>query len=483
MSILLELNQELSELSGTHLKWSYNGLTEPIHELTLIYVKKNVDDSINSILLNPLSMEYSLNNLEPGVEYLFMLNVVDFNRTVLTSNSLSVENPLVLSAPVIASASGLDRALQIELEEDSNSLNENDKVEFIIRRDNTLFIISKAFDASGVYVLGVADDSRIDNNYTYKVALRFVPSDASQYRVPSSISSSVFVEPTNKPNIPQSILLSANHEPSPYSLILSWTRPNDFAEWSSNFNIQIHLKKTSEINYTLKTVLTADVLTYTISDLEQQSFEYMAKVIYVNRFGAGVPAISNAMINYGVPDAPSILAVSAGDGFADVTFTNNADNGRPILFVKVLANGVNKGTFFRSDYDRWNFTIRITGLTNGETYDFAMQSQNQAGWSSMSESSEIVIPAGAPSMTVSKSGKTLTIQYTPNGRALQQLTALALDGDVAITDEIIKSIDVSQNQSLTAVQTITVDFDCSSDIVNYLAVSSNGTDALTVKNF
>ena len=101
-----------------------------------------------------------------------------------------------------------------------------------------------------------------------------------------------------------------------------------------------------------------------------------------------------------VPDAPTGVTASAGDGQATVSWTAPAsDGGTAITGYKVtaLVGGVAQGT---TDVGVVTQTV-VSGLTNGTTYTFKVAAVNGIGTGSQSAESNPVTPKANQTITVS----------------------------------------------------------------------------------
>lgn len=487
-SILLENNDLLSELSGTHLKWNYMNVQSPIFELTLIYIKKSGGNAV-SMLLNPSITELSLTSLEAGVEYLFTIKALDASRNSTQSNVLTSTNPFVIYAPVIKMISGFDNSMDVELETPVNSFTVNDKVEFVIRKSDLIFTVTKQFRVDNVYNLSTEDAVEIVNNSLYQISCRFVPDDGSIYRVPSGLSATVEGEPSNKPNAPTVSLEAIDTIDGvkvEYGLRMSWFEPNDFDEWSSSgftASYQIRTENGALLSFGSLTSseLTAKEKKLTISEITN----VRAVVVYSNRFGRGDEGISDYTHTYGKPFKPTMLSVQGGDSAIYVNYSLNGSNGSSISKIEI-ARLTPLGFQTLAELTNNDTSFIIMGLNNGEMYDIRVRVLNGWGFSEYSDFLKQEFPAGNSSMTCVKSGaKQLTVVFTPNGRPLLSLTSLAIDANPSSDEELIKDVVLSDDikTDRISVQTLVLNFNCSNEITNFIALASNNATTLIVKNF
>ena len=173
-------NDLLSVLDGVNLKWVIANFGN-VKELTLVYFKNTSDSDLVAVEIASASLKYNLKTLESGINYSFQIQATDSTNLTIYSNTLVLVAPFVLSPPVISSITGFDDAIQVNLATSSNSLTANDSVEFVLKRqsDNMLFWIVKPFTGTKIYNLSSADDAKLSNGNSYRVACMFQPDPAS----------------------------------------------------------------------------------------------------------------------------------------------------------------------------------------------------------------------------------------------------------------------------------------------------------------
>lgn len=126
---------------------------------------------------------------------------------------------------------------------------------------------------------------------------------------------------------------------------------------------------------------------------------------------------SNTAINivpYTTPDTPIIKSIVADDGTIFIYFDTAVFNGgRPVIYFLYSLDG---GTTFTSS-SQTQLPIRITGLTNGTTYNVAIKSINAAGYSALSNvvsCRPATLPSAPQIVSVAVDSVNVTIEYQPS---------------------------------------------------------------------
>lgn len=476
------LSQDLeTSVDGVNLKWSLSNFAGLEKEVTLIYYKNSSDADILSVDVAP-TRKINL-NLESGMSYSFQVQVTDTYNTTAYSNTLVLTSPYMLSPPTISSYIGLDAELQIHVDASGNTLTSSDTVEFIFKKsDNTVFWVVKAYQSSGTY--SISADDGIMNNISYRVACMFQPSALSTlYTSPSSMSNSMTMTPTNIPNAPGSISITSNAstgETLPVATVI-WTRPSDFSEWSSTFQILVSVTDTLG-NETTMLYIDNDATSHTFTNLTR-SLMYFATVKYSNNFGSGPSISSSPIVLTTRSDAPTITSIVPGDGTALISWMAPAYTGAtPITGFRLY-----KDQTFVRDFDSTSLSFLVEGLTNGVSYDFALSVLNATYPSELSAQTP-VIPVGQMSIiSVVPVSKTLTITIRPNGKPVNKVLIVALDSDpdsTLDTTEFVVDIpiqNISQSASSDIVVTKTFSH-FTSAISFYCIIASNDNNSAFLKS-
>jgi hypothetical protein len=482
------LSQDLaSSLSGVNLKWALVGLAA-IKELSLIYFKDSSDADIVSmdIASGLVKNNLSLSNFVSGQAYSFQLQVVDVNDVMVFSNTLVLTAPWSLVPPVISSVTGNDQALSIQLAASANVLSSTDTtIEFVLKReDNVVFWILKPYTSSGLYVLSSADDARLTNNVSYRAACMFQPSSTNtRYSSPSPMSSSVTATPSNIPNAPQNFT-SSTYGTSTLDVLVNWTRPSDFGEWSADgFSIILGLQSSLGGNKTEITLVNTDVTSHVWSNLSA-SASYLASVQYVNGFGTGpsVDSSSGYITPTSHPDAPVLISASNGDLQSILQWSAPSFDGQ----TAITSNEIYKDGVLYTSVTGSTYTATVIGLQNGFSYTFYVKAVNAVG-TSVSSKSLSAVPYGQMSIvSVVASVKTLTATIYPNGRAFDRVMFIALDGNPndAVDGEFVveftqQQIAQSATQNITVVKKFS---QFSSDITFYCAIAHNPVNSAFLKS-
>ncbi|WP_372631046.1 fibronectin type III domain-containing protein [Cohnella sp.] len=161
---------------------------------------------------------------------------------------------------------------------------------------------------------------------------------------------------------------------------------------------------------------------------ENYTFSVSAK----NSAGTSVSSVaSNEITPLGLaPDAPANVTATAGNGSASISFDPPAnDGGSPITGYVVTSN---PGGFTATGSAS---PITVTGLTNGENYEFTVVATNAVGDSVASSPSNAVVPApvapGIPTNVTAAAGV---------GEATVSFDPPTSDGGSPITEYVVTSI-------------------------------------------
>ncbi len=122
------------------------------------------------------------------------------------------------------------------------------------------------------------------------------------------------------------------------------------------------------------------------------------------RYGAsafsGIYEASSTVAIAGVPDAPTSVSTSAGEGQATVSFDPPANNGGSAIDAYRVTR--NPGAV----QTECSSPCTITGLTPAQSYSFTVQAQNEYGWSGASSAASATpgvrpgTPAGVPALLI-----------------------------------------------------------------------------------
>lgn len=473
-------------LSGINLRWVRTGLAQP-KEVSLVYFKNSSDAAIMSADISPLLTRYNIpSGFVSGQPYSFQLQVVDVSDTMLFSNTLVLTAPWSMSPPVISSVSGGDQKLKVQLSSTTNIVNNSDTViEFaLVRDDNFPIRIQKPYAPNGLYTLSSVDDNSLTNNVSYRVSCNFQPvSGNARYKSPSSMSNTILGTPSNTPNAPQSVT-SSSIGVATRDVVVNWTRPSDFSEWSGiGFSIVLQLVSSVGAVYT-NIMINQNVTQYVWSNLDSGA-SYLASVQYVNDQGDGpvVESSSGSIYPTSQPDSPFLISASEGDQQSIVVWGAPTYFGQsPITAYKVYKNGSLYTTVDASTY-----SCTVMGLQNGYDYSFYVVAVNSIG-SSDASSSLIANPCGQMYIvSCNATGKTITAVINPNGRPIQSAMFVGLDSTPNdLSDGSFFGQYSQQEISQMATQNITVVMNFnqfSTNIAYGFVIAHNSVNSASAKTF
>lgn len=159
-------------------------------------------------------------------------------------------------------------------------------------------------------------------------------------------------------------------------------------------------------------------------------------VTATNAYGESAESgVSNSVLPAGVPSAPTIIGVVAGNGQASVSYDASSSNGSAITSYTVTSS---PGGFQESGLTN---PLVVDGLTNGTPYTFTMIATNAVGNSVQSNISASVTPAtvpGAPTIGTATAGDAFaSVAFTPpasnGGSAITSYRATASPGGAFAT--------------------------------------------------
>lgn len=485
MSSVLLTQDSTSSSAGVNLKWSYTAMSV-IKEISLIYFKNVSDADIQSKDIPSGLLRCNLDaGFDSGQSYSYQLQCVDTSNNTVYSNTLVLTTPYFLVAPSIASFSGGDASLTVQLESTSNILSASDTtVEFVLKRaDNVVFWIIKPYSSGGSYVLSSYDNGALTNNVAYRVACMYQPlANNSRYASASVMSASISATPSNLPNAPASVS-SVTSGTTTLAITVNWTRPSDFSEWSAGgYSIKLSLFGPPGVPTQYYTITNQDLLTYKWDNLLQAS-NYSAFVQYSNAFGDG-PIIQNAqgfIFPTRIADAPTLVSASDGDTQSVLVWSPNFTGQSAITAYQLYRNGQQFASVGPTV-----LTYTYTGMVNGFGYNFSVKAVNAIG-ESVSSNYILSNPRGQMSIvSVVASGKTLTVVINPNGVAMDQVLLVALDtdpNDVADGGFVVSipknAIAQDTANNVTVIKTFS---GFSSDIAFWCAIAHNGTNSAYLKS-
>jgi hypothetical protein len=258
-----------------------------------------------------------------------------------------------------------------------------------------------------------------------------------------------------------------------YDFKITWTKPSDYSEWSSDSQFQLKLVLYSSIEGSpYETVYPVDktVSEFTWSSLPSgQTFK--AVVSYINSHGTGPSAESAYTALTKTPGATTLATAIAGDSQVSLSWLPPSDTGNSAITVyEVYRNGLLITTPSQLPYPTGYFVD--TGLVNGISYSYAVKARNAKGAGVMS-STMSATPFGSVMInSVVVLGKQLTITIKPNGYPVTRVYLVALDS-TRDPDDGAFFIDVPQieiSQVVTGTIQVVKTFSSFSDDVTFWCV-------------
>jgi titin len=148
---------------------------------------------------------------------------------------------------------------------------------------------------------------------------------------------------------------------------------------------------------------------------------YTFTVTATNSVGTSVPSSASAAVTpASVPDAPTALTATHGDGSASLYWAVPSSQGLPITVYNVIVTDVTSGVV--QALNTVNAWADLRGLVNGDSYRFVVSANNALGRGATSATSGTFVPAGAP-------GRASGISTTPgDGSVVVRWTAASDNG-------------------------------------------------------
>ena len=142
---------------------------------------------------------------------------------------------------------------------------------------------------------------------------------------------------------------------------------------------------------------------------------------------SGTQTVSNSSVVFRsadttVPNAPTSLSATAGDGQAIISFTPGSNGGSAITNYKYSTDGSN---YIELSPAVTSSPITITGLTNGTSYGIYLKAVNARGESSASSLVSVTpstIPSAPTSLSASAGDGSATISFTPGANGGNAIT-------------------------------------------------------------
>lgn len=174
---------------------------------------------------------------------------------------------------------------------------------------------------------------------------------------------------------------------------LTWTPPDLGQSAITDYKVEVSRNAGgySEVSHTASAVPALTVSGLVNGD----SYTFRVSAKNVNGYSA-TPGYSSAVIpNPTVPDAPTGLSPTAGDGQVQLSWNSGADNGSATTDVAIQYT-TDGAVWTPFDAVQTASPATVTGLTNGTAYKFRVAQINGIGTGAYSAPTNWVYPAGAP---------------------------------------------------------------------------------------
>jgi len=273
------------------------------------------------------------------------------------------------------------------------------------------------------------------------------------------------VTPLTAPSAPTS--LSAT--PGNAQVALSWSAPSS-AGSSAVTGYQIVYVADDGTEVTATTGGTSQTITGLTNET---SYTFVITAVNASA-GAGSPAsVSATPSSITVPDAPTGLSATAGNGQVTLAWTAPANNGGASITGYAI-------TYSGGTINTGGTTYTVTGLTNGTAYSFSVAAINSVG-TGTSSSSATATPASAPAAPTSLTAT------AGNAQVSLTWTAPSNNGGSSITDYTVQYSSNSgsswttfgRTASTTASQVVSSLTNGTAYVFRVAGINANGTGAFT----
>jgi len=239
---------------------------------------------------------------------------------------------------------------------------------------------------------------------TNGTAYTFTVTAANVDGTSTASTASAQVVPTTTPDAPTSVVATAGRG----SAVVSWTAPSDEGSPITGYTV------TSSGGQTCAAASTS----CTVTGLANGT-AYTFTVTAVNAQGTGLASAPSTTVTPStVPDAPTGVVATAGNGAATVSWTAPSDEGSPVTGYTVTASNSNPP---KTCTTSGATTCSISGLANGAAYSFTVRATNANGTGAASSPSSTISPTSntavitsADSATVAH-GKSVHVTVTASG--------------------------------------------------------------------
>jgi len=204
------------------------------------------------------------------------------------------------------------------------------------------------------------------------------------------------VTPGAVPSVPQNVSASATNGQA----VVSFTPPATDGG-SSIFSYVVAVTDHTNPGCCGPQTVNGSASPITVSSLTN-GHAYTFTVSATNNVGTGpASAPSNSVTPATVPDQPQNLQAFAGNALAVVTFSSpNSDGGSPVTSYSVIATDQTNGGRGGQVATGSGSPITVTGLTNGDSYSFAVTATNGIG-AGQPATTNAVTPMAPPNSTTS----------------------------------------------------------------------------------
>ena len=222
---------------------------------------------------------------------------------------------------------------------------------------------------------------------------------------------------------------------------LSWTAPaNDGGSAITGYEVTVS-PTTGVTGLTTRSAATTSLVFTGLTS----GTPYMFTVVALNGVGTGTGTASSAVTPLALPDAPTGVTGTAGDGEVSLSWTAPASNGGSAITNYAVTVSPTTGVTGLTTRSAATTSLVFTGLTNDTAYTFTVAAISAVGTGPTASGSALTPTApaaGGGGSRPSPNSTDATVRPGTNGRATVELSTSAGDAEVTVTGDNELTVEV-----------------------------------------